>query len=223
MSVSFLDSDIYAPMRFRRYPEKYSFAVVAKTASVSPLVLWNQLMPHQTPHFMVDCRFSKIRWQTNGEAVHCIVEYASPSTSSAIGAHVHRAPAVLPGEPTRGNPQIGEPLWSLHALDIEDKHRLLIAKKDVTHIRTVHCKDGAGEYFTVTEWAMIHPNVSVYPCIGRKNVQIADKGEASFGIVFGDGMPFYGKAILPTLRNLSHFVSRAIDSLESVWIASRVP
>jgi hypothetical protein len=115
---------------------------------------------------------------------------------------------------------IGEPLWSLNALDIEDKHRLLIAKKDITHIRTIYCKDGRGEHFTVIEWAMIHPNVSVYPCIGNKNVQITNKGKASFGIVFGDGMPFYGKAILPTLRDLSHFVSGTINSIERVFLAS---
>jgi hypothetical protein len=118
---------------------------------------------------------------------------------------------------------IGEPLWALHALDIEDKHRLLIAKKDVTHIRTIYCKDGSGEYFTVTEWAMIHPNTSIYPCIGHKNVQIADKGKASFGIVFGNGMPFCGKAILPTLRNLSHFVGGTIDSIERVFLATQIP
>ncbi|MGO8934278.1 MAG: hypothetical protein ACLPLZ_05555 [Terracidiphilus sp.] len=116
---------------------------------------------------------------------------------------------------------VGEPLWSLHALDIEDKHRLLIAKKDVTHIRTIHCKDGSGEDFTVTEWAMIHPSVSVYPCVGRKNVQVTDKGNASIGIVFGNGMPFYGKAILPTLRDLSHFVSGTINSIERVFVASK--
>jgi hypothetical protein len=114
----------------------------------------------------------------------------------------------------------GKPLWALNAIDIEDKHRLLIAKKDVTHIRTIHCKDGSGENFTVTEWAMIHPSVSIYHCFGRKNVQITDKGEASIGIVFGDGMPFYGKAILPTLANLSHFVSGTINSIERVFLAS---
>jgi len=117
----------------------------------------------------------------------------------------------------------GDPLWGLHNLDIEDKHRLLIAKKDVTHIRTICCKNGRGEHFTVTEWAMIHPNVSVYPCTGHKNVQIANKGKASFGIVFGDGMPFYGKAILPTLRDLSHFVGGTLYSLGEVWLASSNP
>jgi hypothetical protein len=114
-------------------------------------------------------------------------------------------------------------LWVLHALDIEDKHRLLIAKKDVTHIRSIHCKDGRGQYFTLTEWAMIHPGDSSYLCMGHRNVQIADKGRASFGIVFGDGMPLYGQPILPTLTKLSHFVSGTIDSLGRVFLAARKP
>ncbi len=117
----------------------------------------------------------------------------------------------------------GEPLWSLNALDIEDKHRLLIAKKDITHIRTIHCKDGRGEDFTVVEWAIIYPTSTKYPCIGHKDVQVTDKGKASIGIVFGNGMPFYGKAILPTLRDLSHFVSGTINSIEKIFLASRKP
>jgi hypothetical protein len=123
-------------------------------------------------------------------------------------------------QPYKGG--IGDPLWSLHLLDIEDKHRLLIAKKDITYIRTIHCKDGKGRYFIVSEWAVIHPRASAYPCIGRNNVQIADKGKASFGIVFGDGMPFYGEPILPTLRKLAHFVSGTLDSVERVYMKGRI-
>jgi hypothetical protein len=115
----------------------------------------------------------------------------------------------------------GEPLWGLHILDIEDKHRLLIARKDVAYIRNIHCKDGADKYFVIPEWAFHPPRQTLYPCIGHANVKIADKGKATFGIVFGDGMPFYGRPILPTLRHLSHFVSGTIDSLERVFLASR--
>jgi hypothetical protein len=117
---------------------------------------------------------------------------------------------------------MGEPLLSLHLLEIQDKHRLLIAKKDITHIRSIHCKDGGGKYFTVSEWAVIHPKASTYRCAGHKDVQIADKGKASFGIVFGDGMPFYGKPILPTLRDLSHFVSGTLDSVERVFMQNKI-
>jgi hypothetical protein len=124
-------------------------------------------------------------------------------------------------EPYKGGN--GDPLWSLHKLDIEDKHRLLIAKKDVTYIRNIHCKDGRGQYFIIPEWALIHPHTSLYPCTGRKDVQIVNKGKASFGIVFGDGMPLYGQPILPTLTKLSHFVSGTIDSIERVFLASQEP
>jgi hypothetical protein len=123
-------------------------------------------------------------------------------------------------QPYRGG--MGDPLWSLHLLDIEDKHRLLIAKKDLTYIRTIHCKDGTGQYFTVCEWAVIYPKASTYRCTGHSNVTVANKEKASFGIVFGDGMPLYGKPILPTLRDLSRFVSGTLDSVERVYIKDKV-
>jgi hypothetical protein len=115
----------------------------------------------------------------------------------------------------------GEPLWGLHALDIEDKHRLLIAKKDVTLIRNIACKDGRGERFMIPEWAFIGGKAPAHICHGHSNVLIADKGKATFGIVFGQGMPFYGKPMLPTLLDLSHFVSGTVDSLERVFLAPR--
>ena len=117
----------------------------------------------------------------------------------------------------------GEPLWALNALDIEDKHRLLIAKKDMTYIRNIRCIDDRGEYFIVEEWATIHPMVSIRPCFGHRNIQVTDKGKASFGIVFGDGMPLYGLPVLPTLAKLSHFVSGTINSIERLFLATRKP
>jgi hypothetical protein len=177
----------------------------------------------------LDFVMSDIEFDTTGTRdphTHFPIRATRNELVNAInGGLKHKAPKAVIDfivdeiKPYKG--AVGEPLWGLNALDIEDKHRLLIAKKDVTHIRTINCKDGSGEDFTVTEWAMIHPSVSVYPCIGRKNVQITDKGEASIGIVFGDGMPFYGKAILPTILNLSHFVSGTINSLKRVWLSTR--
>jgi hypothetical protein len=107
----------------------------------------------------------------------------------------------------------GQPIWALNSLDIEDKHRLLIAKKDIAHIRNIVCKDGRGEKFVIHEWAVIHSKPSQYVCVGHSNVEVTDKGIASIGIVFGDGMPFYGTPILPLLRDLSVFISRTIISL----------
>jgi hypothetical protein len=116
---------------------------------------------------------------------------------------------------------LGEPLRDLHTLDIEDKHRLLIAKKNVAVIRNIHCIDGRGERFTIDEWALRKDRATHIYCAGHSDVKVTHKGNASFGIVFGDGMPFYGQPILPTLRKLSHFVSRTIDSVERVFLATR--
>ena len=117
-------------------------------------------------------------------------------------------------QPYRGGN--GSSIWSLHALDIEDKHRLLITKKEWSWIRNIHCKDGRGECFTIPEWATIDPHTFTHICTGHQNVQVVDEGKATFSMVFGDDMPFYGKHILPTLRNLSHFVSHTLDSIEHI-------
>ena len=136
-------------------------------------------------------------------------------TTKAVLDHI--VDAVQPYKRGRG-----EPLWSLHALDIEDKHRLLIAKKDMTYIQNIHCKDSNGQHFTIPEWAIIHPKASRYVCTGHSDVQITNNGKASFGIVFGDGMPLYGQPILPILPKLSHFVSGTINSIERVFLTSKI-
>jgi len=64
--------------------KKYFAPVVAKTASVSPLVQWSQLSSHQKRHVMVDFRFRKSWWQTNGEAVHFRLEHACFTARRAI-------------------------------------------------------------------------------------------------------------------------------------------
>jgi hypothetical protein len=115
----------------------------------------------------------------------------------------------------------GSALWGLNALDIEDKHRLLIAKKNAAVVRNIHCIDSRGERFIIDEWAIRRDGSTHIYCIGHSDVKVTHKGTATFGIVFGDGMPFYGRPVLPTLRDLSHFVSRTIDSIERVFLATR--
>ncbi|MGA2251268.1 hypothetical protein [Terracidiphilus sp.] len=114
----------------------------------------------------------------------------------------------------------GDALWNLHRLDIEDKHVILLAKKELTYIRNIRCEDGRGEQFTINEWAVNYPTGNTFVC-DRKKVKVTDKGHATVGVVFGNGLPFYGHNVIPTLRGLSNFVSRTLDSIERVWLASR--
>jgi hypothetical protein len=116
----------------------------------------------------------------------------------------------------------GNPIWSLHALDIEDKHRLLIPRVHFKWVRQIRYKDESGEVFEFPEWAATGKRTPKFPT-GKRKVEVTDNGKATVGVVFAHGLPFGGRHIFPTLNNLAVFVDRTIDSLESVWIASREP
>jgi len=117
----------------------------------------------------------------------------------------------------RGN---GDCLWSLHALDIIDKHRIVIAKKEIALIRDITCEDGGGRYFTIPVWEFSGRLPSVHICQGWRNLQLTSKGKASFSIVFGNGMPFYGFPILPTLYKLVDFVGSTVDAVRGAFLST---
>jgi hypothetical protein len=114
----------------------------------------------------------------------------------------------------------GHPIWALHALDIEDKHRLLISNLQWKWIRNVRYKDETGEVFVIPEWAGTSDHIPRFPT-GRRKVQIADNGNATLSIVFAQGLPLGGDHILPRLRQLALVVSRTIDNIERVFFASQ--
>ncbi|MGB0123051.1 MAG: hypothetical protein WBP63_06420, partial [Silvibacterium sp.] len=116
----------------------------------------------------------------------------------------------------------GKPIWELHALDILDKHKLLIAQIHLQHIRNIRIKDETGKSFFFRELATTSNSLRPV-CIptGQRNVQVTDKGKASSGIFFGHGMPFERRLILPTLRDLSIFISRTLFALDREFQKAR--
>jgi hypothetical protein len=134
------------------------------------------------------------------------------------GGFKHKAPKgvcdfILDAiQPYRGGN--GQPIWELHALDILDKHKLLIAQIHLQRIRNVRCKDEAGNPFIVYELATIlNSRAVVQVSTGRRNIQITDKGKATSEIFFGEGMPCERSEIVPALRHLSECVSRTLFTL----------
>lgn len=113
----------------------------------------------------------------------------------------------------------GEAIWGLHGLDIDDKHKLLIAHLEYTHITGLRAIDDKGENFAIPDWLIVHPHIAPYLCDGHHNIQITDHGKVMRHVKFGDGMALEGELILPTLRNMSKIVSGAIDGLETVFLA----
>ena len=113
----------------------------------------------------------------------------------------------------------GNPIWALHALDIEDKHKLLIHHFQWQWLRQIRLKDESGTEFGFPEWVAAGehtPKVTT----GHRKVEVTDKGYATIGIVFDHGSPFSNRHILPTLNNLVPVVSRAVDNIERVFLGS---
>jgi hypothetical protein len=111
----------------------------------------------------------------------------------------------------------GEAIYSLHNLDIRDKHRLLIAKMQLTVISGICYKDQAGKYVTVPNWVLTNRRIGRYPCIGQRNIEITDKGKSASTIVFGNGMPLEGSIVVPTLSEIAETVSKTIDGIGQVF------
>jgi hypothetical protein len=111
----------------------------------------------------------------------------------------------------------GKAIWALHALDIEDKHRLLVPHVEFQWLRQIRYIDENGEEFELPEWATTKNHPSKFPT-GKRKVEITDKGKATVSVVFAHGLPLGGKHVFPTLNNLAVFVDRTIFSIERVFV-----
>jgi hypothetical protein len=109
----------------------------------------------------------------------------------------------------------GESLVDLNSLNNIDKHRLLIARKQITFVFGIRAIDGDGAELAIPTWQIVHPLIAAEPIKGHKNVKITDKGKATCGIVFGDRMPLEGAYILASLREMAIFVAYTIGFIET--------
>jgi hypothetical protein len=114
----------------------------------------------------------------------------------------------------------GHALWCLHQLDIEDKHRLLIANTKLTFVRGVRGEDERGQKFTFPNWLIVPHHTPFRRLAGHRNIKITDKGKATLAIIFGDGMPLQGMSILPTLREMTVLVNHAVELLETAFLST---
>jgi hypothetical protein len=109
-------------------------------------------------------------------------------------------------------------IWALHDLDIEDKHRLLIANSNFQWVRRISYKDQSGSVFSIPELAGAGSGVSIFPTT-KRNIEITDQGIATLGIVFAQSTPLSGHHIFPTLLNLTGAVSSTVNNIEAVFLS----
>lgn len=115
----------------------------------------------------------------------------------------------------------GAPIWQLHRLDIEDKHRVIIPKLQFEWIRNVRYIDETGEEFSIPdEWVITNARRVVYPT-EKRGVQVTHKGHSSVSVLFGKGMPFESKHVFPTLNNLAPIIVGTLLALEREFSKSQ--
>jgi hypothetical protein len=110
----------------------------------------------------------------------------------------------------------GEILFGLHSLDIEDKHRLLIAYRQFHLIQGISAIDERDVEFPIGDWLVDNPHMACRRFEGHSHFKIANKGHAVTRVTFGEGSVLQGKYLMPTLKALTNIVERVIRGLESI-------
>ncbi len=116
----------------------------------------------------------------------------------------------------------GDFIFSLNEIDIEDKHRILIAKMEYKYVSGIVLVDEQGKEFRVPIWQIVNDKVSRHCVRGGKNCKVKNQGQASFDVLFGDGLPFAGYAIVPALRNLTKAVAGTVKEIEYWFRRSQI-
>jgi hypothetical protein len=74
-----------------------------------------------------------------------------------------------------------------------------------------------------TKWInatlVITRNRTVTMFEGAGKIKIENKGKAIPMVLFDEGMPMQGEAVVPTLRQLAELVSDIVDGIETVFVA----
>jgi hypothetical protein len=104
-------------------------------------------------------------------------------------------------------------LWSLHELDIIDKHRLLLPLVQVAGISGISVKSEAQE-ITGNTWSI--PAPPPYRIDIALPFQVKNKGKLALSIIFDDGTPFERTAVSETLLVLQRLTSNVVKLLEGV-------
>jgi len=105
-------------------------------------------------------------------------------------------------------------LWSLHKLDIIDKHALLLPLTHAAWIGNIGVEYPTGDIVEATTGTATGPGpyyVPIFPAYKIKN-----NGKLSVEVIFNQGLPIDGAEITETLSLFSKLVSNVVQLLECV-------
>lgn len=123
-------------------------------------------------------------------------------------------------QPYRGGR--GDAIWGLHQLDIEDKHRLLIANTELNFIRGIRIEDDAGTEHLVDDWLVVPGKVAAYPVKGNRNVKVKYEGNPTYVIAFGQDLPFAGRHIIPIVHGLVEMTESVLNEIRHSYTLSTI-
>jgi hypothetical protein len=108
-------------------------------------------------------------------------------------------------------------LWSLHNLDIRDKHEMLIPVLELMQFSDVRLEDEetgvpvGPSLFIMDETSRIRVRDADY-----RRVKLKDKGHATATVLFDEGTSFWGEPVVVALHWVSEEVTRTVKAFEVV-------
>jgi hypothetical protein len=132
------------------------------------------------------------------------------------------APAVISAIVNEIKPYKGgnDPLRALHDLDITDKHHLLVPVISVSELNGVTLKFGGAHMYDCTVRVTDSGELRVANVNPDSVLELENKGQPSFSVLFAKGQPLGGEPVIPTLHQLSQLTTGCVDTIEQAYRAS---
>jgi hypothetical protein len=110
-----------------------------------------------------------------------------------------------------------DPLYALHRLDIDDKHRILIPTISIASLVNVNVRAGP---ITMNDCTLsVGPGGILNLLQMPGPFEMQGSGKPIFSVLFDKGQIFEGQPIVPTLHQLSEIVSGVIEAIEKTYLA----
>jgi len=114
--------------------------------------------------------------------------------------------------------ETGNPLlWSLHALNIRDKHQLLIPMVKFMGFAGIRLEDDKGRRIGKSAYTMDQTCAIRLRDANDRKVTIKNKGHAAMAILFDEGTPLQGESIIPALKRIAEVVTRTVEAFELLF------
>jgi len=105
-------------------------------------------------------------------------------------------------------------IWTLHDLDISDKHLLLLEPTPQAYIRGIVVRDQSGQTHRGNTWATQSP--SPWRIDFESGITIEDKGKLFVGITLSEAGIYKGVPVHSLLSSFSQYILYTVNLLENI-------